>query len=264
MEKPGVVSRLASLPRDVIGVILTKVGAASAPDFHNAILSCKKIHASSNTSVVYRSISLAPLVKKPLAASEDHAEVSCPQQPRCKLHTRFAGLLPRQRSPRWPQSSRDSSRCRAQRSNVHLRGPPPMQWNDWGGGALFRPPAMEQFLHRRWRRLEECEGILAWIASDCESTVPQKHPENETNRQLSLQRRGQHMCQVLLLQENEEIHIHDVGWAGSWEANRVTLSFFQFQRGVWNKLLDRHSVLCFHFPIPHATFFPQIKISLLL
>ncbi|CAL9222627.1 unnamed protein product [Arabidopsis halleri] len=35
------ISRLEALPQDLVGDIVAKIGATSAEDFHNRILSCK-------------------------------------------------------------------------------------------------------------------------------------------------------------------------------------------------------------------------------
>lgn len=45
-----------------------EIGASSAVDFHNTIRTCKEINKRVDNRQVYRSLSLAPLVKKPLAA----------------------------------------------------------------------------------------------------------------------------------------------------------------------------------------------------
>uniref|UniRef100_A0A1J3J3H4 F-box protein n=1 Tax=Noccaea caerulescens TaxID=107243 RepID=A0A1J3J3H4_NOCCA len=62
------VSLIESLPNGVIGVIVEKIGASSAVDFHNTIRTCKEINKVADNRQVYRTLSLAPLVKKPLAA----------------------------------------------------------------------------------------------------------------------------------------------------------------------------------------------------
>lgn len=59
-------SRLETLPQDLLGIIVSKVGATSSEDFHNCILSCKELGASANDERVLQKLNLAPLVKKPL------------------------------------------------------------------------------------------------------------------------------------------------------------------------------------------------------
>uniref|UniRef100_A0A1J3DWP0 F-box protein n=1 Tax=Noccaea caerulescens TaxID=107243 RepID=A0A1J3DWP0_NOCCA len=62
------VSLFESLPHGIIGVIVDKVAASSAVDYHNTIRTCKEIHKRADNRQVYRGLSLRPLVKKPLAS----------------------------------------------------------------------------------------------------------------------------------------------------------------------------------------------------
>ncbi|XP_010490279.1 PREDICTED: F-box protein At2g35280-like [Camelina sativa] len=60
------ISRLESLPQDLLGIIVSKVAAASNDDYINYILSCKELGASADDERVLQKLNLAPLVKKPL------------------------------------------------------------------------------------------------------------------------------------------------------------------------------------------------------
>ncbi|CAH2078190.1 unnamed protein product, partial [Thlaspi arvense] len=67
-------SRIESLPQDLLGLIVCKVGADSPVDYHNCILSCKELRASSTDKRVCQKLSLAPLLKKPIAANNYHTK----------------------------------------------------------------------------------------------------------------------------------------------------------------------------------------------
>ncbi|CAL9239145.1 unnamed protein product, partial [Arabidopsis halleri] len=62
------ISRLEALPQDLLGDIVARIGATSAEDFHNCIISCKELCASANDERVLKTLNLALLVKKPLSA----------------------------------------------------------------------------------------------------------------------------------------------------------------------------------------------------
>ncbi|CAH8272339.1 unnamed protein product [Arabidopsis lyrata] len=56
------ISQLEMLPRDLLGIIVSKVASTSAEDYHN----CKELGASANDERVLKTLDFAPLVKKPL------------------------------------------------------------------------------------------------------------------------------------------------------------------------------------------------------
>ncbi|XP_019099685.1 PREDICTED: F-box protein At2g35280-like, partial [Camelina sativa] len=60
------ISRLESLPQDLLGIIVSKVVDASTDDYINCILSCKELGASADDKRILQKLNLAPLVKKPL------------------------------------------------------------------------------------------------------------------------------------------------------------------------------------------------------
>ncbi|VVB17741.1 unnamed protein product [Arabis nemorensis] len=60
------VSRLESLPEDLLGVIVRKLGATDTTTYHFCLRSCKKLGATAHDERVCTTVNLAPLVKRPL------------------------------------------------------------------------------------------------------------------------------------------------------------------------------------------------------
>lgn len=63
------VSHLESLPQDLLGEIVSRIGFTSPQNYHNCILSCKELCVSSDDKRLCKKPSLAPLVSRPLAAN---------------------------------------------------------------------------------------------------------------------------------------------------------------------------------------------------
>ena len=62
-------TRLDTMPDDMLRLIISKVGATSSTDYCNAVLTCKSLNFGLDDPLIAKTLSIAPLVERPHLAN---------------------------------------------------------------------------------------------------------------------------------------------------------------------------------------------------